>query len=463
MKKIIYVTLLVASIFSLISTLSAQEDEGGTIQGAVFQDTNGDGLCQDETPLSGASITLQLNETSLKTVSSPNGSYLVNLPSQGSWSVNAFSVNRRWGVVSAHPLQIDVSANGGLSHTGVDFCMQRVTNNGNVLTNQGEVVSLPPIPVGADLAITASGTSLPEQSAALLTSPPESVQPEPEKLAQIQQETLEEKAIPVEQWLDYLNTFREMAGVPLVQEDSDLTFGAHSHSRYMVVHDRPIAHAEDPNFALYSPAGHQAGANGLIFATSQIQADHIWAFNFFVSAPFHLIPLIDPNLETVGYGHYNENVGNFTMAGVLDVRSGLQYPPNEAIEYPIQFPADGAETWVLRHSLFEWPNPIPSCPGYSRPSGPPIVLMLGTGDLTPNVSRYEVKENGKPLDVCMFNETNYLNPNASEQSIGRTILDLRDAIVLIPRNPLITNSEYSVEVETNGELHSWTFTTRQGP
>ncbi|MFK7801497.1 MAG: CAP domain-containing protein [Anaerolineae bacterium] len=462
MKKIIFITLLAASLFGLISVLSAQEDENGTVQGSIFQDTNGDGLCQDQTPLGGVSVSLQLDGTNTQSVSDQNGNYFVNLPAQGRWSVNVFSVNRLWGVVSSHPLQIDVSASSGLSKIGVNFCMQRVTNNGNVLTNDGITVSLPAVINEIAQNKISTAQSLSEQSTELLTNPPESIQPDPEQLEDIQSTPLTEEAVPVAEWLGYVNNFRRMAGVSDVTESSELTVGALSHARYMVVHDRPIAHAESPEYALYSEAGHIAAANGLIFATSQLQADHTWAANFWASAPFHLIPLIDPNLQSVGYGNFNQDVGTFKMAGVIDVGSGLE-PSSGTIEYPIMFPADGEETWVLRHSLFEWPNPIPSCPGYSRPSGPPIVLLLGNGDITPRVNRFAVKEDGKPLDVCMFNETNFASPNASEQSVGRTILGLRDAIVLMPRNPLVVNSEYAVEIETNGELHSWSFTTRKGP
>ena len=107
-----------------------------------------------------------------------------------------------------------------------------------------------------------------------------------------------------------------MAGVPAVTEDTELTMGAQSHARYMVVHDRPIAHAEDPAFDLYSEAGHIAGKNGLIFATSQMQADHAWATNFWISAPFHLVAFIDPYIETVGFGTYNQDIGNFKMGSI---------------------------------------------------------------------------------------------------------------------------------------------------
>ena len=450
MKKIIFITLLTASLFGLISVLSAQESDRGSIRGSVFQDTNGDGFCQDGTPLPGASIDLELASanTKIRVSTGEDGRYSMTSAAQGTWTLNAFAVNREWGVVSQNPLQVEVSPSAGLFQTGVNFCMQQGVNIPAV------------IPPKNAANTSSSGATLPEQSAALLSEPPKPIQPAPKQIEKIKNQPVDEEAIPVDTWLGYVNTFREMADVPLVTEDKDLTFGAQSHARYMVVHDRPIAHKEEPGLDLYSEAGHTAGKNGLIFATSQIQADHTWATNFWISAPFHLVAFIDPNLEKVGFGTYNQNVGNFKMAGVIDVRSGLKQPDGTQ-EYPVMFPADGAETWILRHSLYEWPDSLPSCPGWSRPSGPPIVLMLGEGDIIPAVSRYSVKENGNPLEVCMINETNFVSPNQAEQNTGRTTLNLRDAIVLMPKNPLAINSVYSVEIEANGELHAWSFTTRK--
>ena len=150
------------------------------------------------------------------------------------------------------------------------------------------------------------------------------------------------------------------------------------------------------------------------------------------------------------------------MAGVLDVRSGLNQP-GDADEYPVMFPTDGTETWVLRHSLYEWPDPTHHC-GFTRPSGPPIVLMLGTGEGTPSVGSYSVTSgSGQPLDVCMFHELNFRGSDSAQQSTGRIIMNLRDAVVLIPRNPLAADSSYQVDIQVKGESHSWSFTTRKRP
>jgi len=253
-----------------------------------------------------------------------------------------------------------------------------------------------------------------------------------------------------------------MAQLPPVSEFEAYTLGSQLHSRYMVVNDTPIAHSQDKNNPLYDSAGDQAAENGNLFATSQIDADYLWSINFWVSAPFHLIGMLDPDLEEVGYGNYNEAIGSTQMAGVLDIGSDDNRSA-EAAEYPVFFPADGSETWVVRHSLFEWPDPVGSCPGYSRPTGAPIVLQLGDGSLTPQVTSHRFAKGDQPLESCLFDETSYRNTDSYAQTVGRTILGEQDAIVIIPRNPLPIDETYTVQVEADGETYTWSFTARRGP
>ena len=263
-------------------------------------------------------------------------------------------------------------------------------------------------------------------------------------------------------WLSYLNRFRAMADLPPLSDREAYTLGSSLHSRYMVVNDAPIAHSENKNNPLFDEAGDQAAENGNIFATSQIQADYLWSVNFWVSAPFHLIGMLDPGLNEVGYGNYNEAIGNINMAAVLDIRSDPRRSAGTT-EYPIFFPGDGSETWVVRHSLFEWPDPYGSCPGYSRPSGAPIVLLLGDGSLTPRVTSHRFAKGDQPLESCLFDQTSYRNNNPFAQEVGRTILDESDAIVIIPREPLPIDETYAVQVVANGETYTWSFQTRKGP
>lgn len=268
--------------------------------------------------------------------------------------------------------------------------------------------------------------------------------------------------VPQPDWLSYLNRFRAMANLSPISEGTAYTLGSQLHSKYMVVNDAAIAHSEDVNNPLYDEAGHLAGKNGNIFATSQIEANYVWGINFWISAPFHLVPVISPDLETVGYGNYNEDIGSIHMAAVIDVRSA---PRSESVqaEYPIFFPAEGTDTWIVRHSLFEWPDPMESCPGYSRPTGAPIVLQIGDGSQVPNVTSHVLAMGEQAIESCIFDETTYRNSDDYAQGIGRTILDIQDAIVIMPRHPLPINETYTVQVVTNGETHTWSFNTIRGP
>jgi outer membrane biosynthesis protein TonB len=263
------------------------------------------------------------------------------------------------------------------------------------------------------------------------------------------------------EWLDRLNLIRSMANLPEVSELDPLNQGSSRHSQYMVVNDKPVAHSEDPNNPLFSPDGNRAAANGNIFATQMIEANYVWSMNFWISAPFHLLALIDPTLHTVGYGDHNEEVGTFQMASVIDLRSATR-EPNDAT-YPVFFPGDGSQTWVTRFSLYEWPNPYASCPGYSSPTGPAIILQLGDGSKTPKVTSHIIAKGDQPLESCIFDETSYFNSNAYQQLVGRQILDLQDAIVIIPRNPLPINETYNVRVSTTEGTYNWSFSTIRRP
>ncbi len=262
--------------------------------------------------------------------------------------------------------------------------------------------------------------------------------------------------IPQPNWLAYINQFRQIAHLPTVTENIDFTAGSAWHSTYMVRNDNPIAHSEDPNNPLFDEIGDEAARMGNIFATTQTEALFNWAINFWFSAPFHALPLLDPRLETIGYGDFVEDGGDVKMAAVTDVRSGAGELPS-SVTYPIFYPGDGAQTWIVRLSMHEWPDPYANCPGYQQPTGPAILLQLGTGELTPQVTAVAFSTDENVLDVCIFNETNYINDNAYAQEAGRSILNARDAVVIIPREQLIVGQTYTVFVTANGETYTWSF------
>ena len=63
----------------------------------------------------------------------------------------------------------------------------------------------------------------------------------------------------------------------------------------------------------------------------------------------------------------------------------------------------------------------------------------------------------------MFSETSYTNPDPVQQSLGRGILASRDAIVLIPRQPLTPGARYTVSLTVDGVPYGWSFQVAAAP
>lgn len=471
MKKIMIPLILCLATFLMSGSLLAMssEPDQGTIRGTVYLDVDGDGRCVNskvtgELPIPNIDLTfVSLSGGQSATLySGSNGTYGLPSAGQGTWMVTAVPNPALWKVTSTNPIQVTVSESAGLVQLNVDFCVQPAagvslpTARLNTLPEKDSAALLQTVTQTA-VSSTTDQSSNSAISEMLLTNPPA---PEPapdlDTVAATEVDTL-----PAESWLVYLNRFRDMGGLEPLQDSAALSNGSQLHSRYMVLNDKPISHSENNSNPLYTPEGNNAAHNGNIFATSQIEADYTWAINFWVSAPFHLVPMLDPTLQTVGYGNFNAPNGTFRMAAVLDVLSSEK--SNNSSAYPFYFPAPDSTTWIVRHSLFEWPNPLTSCPGYQRPTGSPIVLQLGDGSLTPRVTSFSLSENGRVVESCLFTETSYSNPDSYAQKTGRTILDERDAIVLMPRSPLLANSTYTVNIVANGETYNWSFSTGSAP
>ena len=261
---------------------------------------------------------------------------------------------------------------------------------------------------------------------------------------------------PQAPWLDYLNQFRTSTGLEPLVENDDWSYGGWLHSRYMVKNDY-IGHSEDQGNVWYSPEGHVAAQNGNVFVASWADAPDETPIDFWMTAPFHAISMIDPQLHTSGFGIYQETMGLWKTGSTLDVRRGLGSLPR-GTTFPIPYPADGGSTWLTTHSGHEFPDPLSSCPGYSPPTGSPIMLQLGSGEITPQVTGHSLMANGMPVESCSFDETNYFNPDPSIQSTGRVVLNVRDAIVIMPRHPLVSGTTYTVEITTTDSTTTWSFT-----
>lgn len=267
---------------------------------------------------------------------------------------------------------------------------------------------------------------------------------------------------PAPAWLQQINQFREEGHLPPVTENEAWSHGAWLHSRYMVMED-DVSHREDPASPWYTVEGDLAGRNGNIAVSTSALSPDLFALELWMTGPFHAVAILDPQLQETAFGAFREEAGYWRMGATLDVYRGLGVLP-PGTTFPILFPADGGTTWLRDHRYFEWPDPLASCPGYSRPAGLPVIIQLGAGDVTPAVTDHAFFEGETPLEHCVFDETTYTHPtDGTQQNSGRRVLDSRDAVVLVPRYPLLEAHTYTASITANGSTYRWHFTVGPRP
>lgn len=258
-------------------------------------------------------------------------------------------------------------------------------------------------------------------------------------------------------WLPHLNYFRAMAGVQPLAENTAWDDGAWLHARYMVINNL-YTKDEDPANLWYTAEGATAGQDGLIFAASNINTNDLFILERWLSNPFSAVRLLDPGLFQTGYGSYRARDGGFQAGASLDVVRGLGSVPDDT-SYPLVWPKEAETVPLTAFEGFGSPNPLTSCPGYSSPTGLPIILFLGFKNLVPNITASSFKQGTIELAHCTFHKENYVNSNPDLQTQGRAILEQRNAIILIPRDPLEAGTSYTASITTNGQTKNWSFTT----
>jgi hypothetical protein len=91
-------------------------------------------------------------------------------------------------------------------------------------------------------------------------------------------------------------------------------------------------------------------------------------------------------------------------------------------------------------------------------------MQMGTGSLTPNVTDHGLYLDGEPLAHCVFSETTFTHPtDSSQQNSGRLILNVQDAIVMLPAAPLIVGATYTVSLTVDDIIYAWSFSVTTPP
>lgn len=250
-----------------------------------------------------------------------------------------------------------------------------------------------------------------------------------------------------------VNTYRALANLPAVSMNNGWSQGDQLHARY-VVKNNALVHPEDPANLWYTLDGDAAGQSSNVLAVSDTAMQDVSAIDKWMSGPFHAINVLDPRLQTVGFGSYRELDGGLQMAAALDTFRGLGDPTGN---FPVFYPAQGKILPVRLYSGGETPDPLSACLGYTTPSGPPIIVQFGSGFTSVNVTAHTFKQGATTLEHCLYTEASYTNPDSEQQILGRSFLSGRDAMVIIPRNPLTPGTSYTVSLTANGQTYTWSF------
>lgn len=254
-------------------------------------------------------------------------------------------------------------------------------------------------------------------------------------------------------WLDDVNYYRATACLPAVTENTAWSNGDTKHAIY-TVKNNVLMHDEDTQNLWYTPEGRTAAQQSDILASSTTNTTDRAAIDLWMEGPFHALGILDPHLTQVGYGSYREAKSGFQMGAGINVLAGL----NSSVtpRYPVIWPGNGTTIPLNEYGGGESPDPLASCPGYTVPSGLPLIIQFGSGN-TPAVTASAFSQNGQSLASCVFSGTTYTNPNSGAQSLGRSVLGARGAIVLIPRLPLSAGLSYTASITANGQTYTWSF------
>ncbi|HNT24967.1 MAG TPA: CAP domain-containing protein [Anaerolineales bacterium] len=253
--------------------------------------------------------------------------------------------------------------------------------------------------------------------------------------------------------LTNINTYRALANLPAVSMNDGWSQGDQLHARY-VVKNNVLVHAEDPANPWYTLDGDAAGQSSNVLAASDTAMQDVSAIDKWMSGPFHAVNVLDPRLQTIGFGSYRELDGGLQMAAALDTFRGLVDPTGS---FPVFYPAQGKVLPVRLYSGGETPDPLSACPSYTTPSGPPIIVQFGSGFTSVNVTAHTFRQGATSLEHCIYTETSYTNPDPQQQALGRSFLSGHDAVVIIPRNPLTPGASYTVSLTANGQTYTWSF------
>ena len=242
-------------------------------------------------------------------------------------------------------------------------------------------------------------------------------------------------------WLDVLNFYRGMSGLPIVFEDKAWSKECAQVAKYMVEND-------------ICDHGYNTVALESNLACPRSYETDPEMVEGWISTPLHGQYLISPALHKVGYGSYtgtvkNKNSGNYgktLTAGVMNVIRGLG-TVDSSIKYPIYFPGNGSYMPLSSFGTTELNSAgqdvlKTKCGNdYSASSGSTISLRIGGGTGYSSVTSHSLWQDKTKIDHCLLDGG------------GGTI-------AIIPKSSLKAGSDYEVSIKANNTEYKWSFTRK---
>ena len=252
-------------------------------------------------------------------------------------------------------------------------------------------------------------------------------------------------------WLDIANAYRTSVGLAALGPDSTLQRGVEKHVEYLSA-TGSLQHGQAIGHPLYTPEGDVAAQQSVLGGWTGGERSDRELIDGWMAAPFHAIHLFEPRLARVAFASVRGRTGNkLPSAAVMNIIGGIG--PKVIADKPIVFPGRNSVIPLTTFTV-ETPDPLTHCPGYSAPAGLGLIAMFAKPVMGASAT---LTANGVTVESCVV-DTSYRNPDPSAQNVVRYILGQKNAVVVMPRQPLEPSTVYEVAVIAGDQQVSWTFT-----
>jgi hypothetical protein len=237
-----------------------------------------------------------------------------------------------------------------------------------------------------------------------------------------------------------INDCRKAAGVAPVSFSADSSHGAFLHARYLVNEDPALtaglaAHQEVETSTWRTPEGAAAGLKSVL-ASFGLEA----GVDQLMATLYHRIPLIAPDLVSVGIGQWDKDLQFYTVINIRDGRAAKAPAP------AVMYPGDGQTNVPRTFASGEVPDPRPV--GIQENVGYPITLSnYGGGEATAELKT----EKGDVVECTVSTPKAPANPGAPDNS---------GSVCLLPKKALREKTKYLVTVKAGDKTWNWAFTTK---